>query len=245
MIPLETACVADRETRNRHVRSAMARGLPAVSAQAAHSGTVAIVGSGPSIRDHLPEIVTFGGDVWAINGAYDFLADHGRVSDFVGVDPSEAMLSHLRHPRRESRFYLASVTHPEVFDALDGFDVRLWHSEAEGMPDDCRPRVVGGTTCVTRAICLARMTGYRDITVYGAESSFAAGRNVDNADVSDHIKVRVGSDVFLTDLILAHQVSEISVLARMIPLKFRCGGLTQAMLDAPIREFSEIPRPAA
>ena len=217
----------------------MLRGFPVCGIEEKHQGKIAIVGSGPSVRDLVPEISEFE-TIWGINGAYGYLVERGITPDFVSVDPSEKMLVHLTDPQRASTFYLASVTHPKAFDALDGFNIKLWHSMAEGLPDDCKPRVIGGTTCITRATCLARMLGWRDITFYGCESSYAEKRNICGEPDRTRINMKVGDEIFVTDMILAHQVSELVGLSEAIPLKFRCGGLTEAMVNAPIQQLEDV-----
>jgi hypothetical protein len=75
-------------------------------------------------------------------------------------------LGYVLNPHRETTFYTAAICDPSLFDNLYGTKVLLWFPEAEdaSYPDGALI-VQGGTTAVTRA---------RDITLYGADSSFGA-----------------------------------------------------------------------
>lgn len=246
---LSVWCVVDEATREQQCESNLARGLPVCQIQMPpkKTGRLAIVGCGPSILDYWNEIVEHK-FIWAINGAYGYLLNRGLVPDFVTADPHEAVLEHVTVTNKASKFYLTSVAHPSVLDHLEGHKVRLWHSDGNA-PEGYEPRVVGGSTTVTRAICLARMLGWRDITVYGAESSFEDKRNITDDENSDFFEIAVphGSGrIYKTTMALMHQASDISTLAEIMqemdpahPVKWRCGGLTEELLNSPIMHMPD------
>lgn len=100
---------------------------------------VAVCASGPSLADHIEDIRArqkAGWSVAAMNGAYNFLQDHGIVADlFFMVDARPGKnLSFVSRPHPNTAFYIASQCQPEIFDALEGrANVQLWpmfHDEA-------------------------------------------------------------------------------------------------------------------
>jgi len=217
-------------------------------------GALAIGGSAPSVLEHLDDLRAWPGEIWAINGAYDFLLSQGIVAHgFVGLDPVPGLVDYVRNARPETTFFISSVCDPGVFDALSDQHVWLWHSKMADLdyPPDARI-VGGGTTCLTRAPFLANMLGWRDMTIFGADSSYGeAGfycyrHGMFPEDTNkDRILVNVDGTVFETELQMMKQVSQLSAmkdfLNEQIPgqLKFRCGGLLAAFLNSPERPLAE------
>ena len=247
---LETRCVVDQAGREQHIRHALSLGLPVCSKSPARDGRLAIVASGPSVRDYLDELRAFDGEVWAINGAYDYLIREGRVPDgFVGLDPQREMVKFLTDPHIETTFYIASCSHPDVFDCVRGFDVRLWHSNSDtirALPAGSYA-VPGGITCITRAPFLAHLLGWRDVSIYGADCSYhehpyAYATEARQCDPNDRtMVVRVNGHLFRTELGLMHQASNLGALETVFPAKltFRCGGMLPEFLKStrPLEEF--------
>lgn len=165
---IRTVCVADEATLTRHKEHAAGLGLPRLAALPPTKQPLAIVGTGPSVD--WAELAGWHGDIMAINGAYDRLREHRRIADWVVcLDPQEALADYHRHPNG-SRYLVATCCHPGVFRALDGQDVTTWHA-AQG-DDEVRPETIpGGSTAITRAPLLAAYLGYRDLTLFGADSS--------------------------------------------------------------------------
>lgn len=246
---LEVCCVASGEVRLGHIKHALSLGLPVCVLEKEHDRVVACVGAGPSVRNHLQELRDFPGEVWAINGAHNFLIENGvNVSGCVLLDPEAQLVEYLKKPNASVTYYVASVCHPEVFSALDGFDVRVWHAWLEeSMPPSGSYAVPGASTCLTRAPFLAHMLGYRDIRIFGADSSYEEvthcyGDSIVDTGV-DHTReiVRVGDQLFATEVKLMQQVTEMRVIAEHFPAKisFHCGGLMRAFLDAPLENTDD------
>lgn len=208
---------------------------------------LAVVGSGPSVRDYLDELWDFEGDIWAVNGAYGFLLEHGIIPDaFVGLDPLPGLAEYVACARKETTHYLSGMCDPAVFDALKDFHVVLWFPAQKNVR--FRPGtylVPGGTTCLTRMPALAKMLGWRDVTIYGADSSYAEDRYAYRCGTyGEDSKAEVnrvfcnGEGPFYTEEALLKQASQFCVLAQTtaIKLQFRCGGLLDAALRAPTFE---------
>lgn len=251
---LEVCCVASGEVRRGHIKNALSLGLPVCTLEKEHNRIVACVGAGPSVRNYLQELRNFPGDVWAINGAHNFLIENGvNVSGCVLLDPLVELVEYLKKPNASVTYYVASICHPKVFASLDGFDVRVWHAWMdESMPPSGSYAVPGASTCLTRAPFLAHMLGYRDIRIYGADSSYEEvthcyGDTVVDTGFIPRKIVRVGDQLFESEVALMQQVTEMRVIAEHFPAKisFHCGGLMRAFLDAPVENLDEAIKRAA
>jgi len=246
LVPSE--CIVGLEGCRANVVSALARNLPACARAPRRKSPLAIVGSAPSVAGYLDELRMWPGEIWAINGAYNYLLSQYIVPDgFVGLDPVPGLADYVRDHRPETTFYISSVCDPAVFDTLSGAHVWLWHSKMVGIEYPANSYIVsGGTTCLTRAPLLANLLGWRDITIYGADSSFAEGpycyphgTYAEDTQAKTMV-VRCNGEIFRTELALVKQVSQLGALSAFLPgLKFRCGGLLAAFLNSPERPLSD------
>jgi hypothetical protein len=238
-------CIVDNEGCRRNAESALRRGLPTCGWGPKRTGQLAIVGSGPSVRDHLDELRSWSGEIWATNGAYRFLLDNGIVPHaFVGLDPVPGLKEYVERRDEQTTFLMSSVCDPCVFDELSDADVYLWHSKQGDFSYPEGSCVVGGgTTCLTRMPYLAHLLGWRDMTMFGADSSFTE-RNYcyENRFAEDTDRPRfpvvVNGQEFVSELSLIKQVSVFGVMQTLFNgrLKFKCGGLLDAFLKSPIHD---------
>jgi len=180
---LTAVCNTEAEKLLSNVRAACARDLPWFVANVEpHERHVAIVGGGPSVVDMIEEIgwrQHVGQDVWVLNNAWEALQGHF-------IRPDVQVILDARPENKEFLVYakehlIASQCDPGVFDALRGTSdlVTLWHVNSPGMADllkdePVRPAYLigGGTTVGMNAIALAFARGYRQIHLYGFDSSF-------------------------------------------------------------------------
>ncbi len=201
------------------IRAAMARGLPEfVPALVAHDGTMVIAGSGPSLPAFIEEIRAErerGRPVLAVNGAHDLLCEHGIYPDlFLTVDPRD-IRHNLRRKNEETIYLLASRVAPEVFDYLKDHRVMLWHSaghptEMPAFKGTNAKRIGGGPTSGLRAICVAYLMGFRNITLYGFDScNNAQGqKRFDSGTVANNTDVIVGGRTFTCNMAMADQADK-------------------------------------
>lgn len=246
LVHLDSQCVVSDDGCARNMESMLARGLPFCTPQPERAGQLAVIGSGPSVRDYLDELKAWDGDVWAVNGAYGYLIENGIIPHgFVGLDPVAGLAEYVECARPETVFYLSGMCDPAVFDALKGFKVEVWMPRQAGIEYKAGMYLVpGGTTCLTRAPGLAKMLGWRDVTIYGADSSFDGERYAygkkykEDSSETEITKVFTsdGQGPFYSDQALLKQASQFGVLAetKAIKLKFRCGGLLAAHLNQPM-----------
>lgn len=250
------SCIVDTQGRTSNLDSTLARGLAVCKREAKRDGPLAIVASGPSVSGYLDELREWHGEIWAINGAYDYLLGKGIIPHgFISIDPLPGLAQYIQHPHEDTTFYIASICDPAVFDALDGYKVKLWHPASD---DTQYPKgdivIIGGTTTATRAPYLALLLGWREIVLFGVEGSYASeekgseycypwGTFALDIDQPKHrVRCTPDGEAFVTELGLLRQVSQLAVMHARFRgmLRFKCGGLMQAFLDAPYADDSMI-----
>lgn len=245
--PRESICVVDQAGRERNQNTNIARGWPKVEIQPARKGRIALVGAAPSLLDYYDELRDYE-EVWAVNGAYDFLLEQGCIADgFFGIDPLPELADYLNNPQKETTFYLAATCDPSAFEKVKDHKVAMWFPEQEFGSPEGEPVIRGGTTALTRAPYLADKLGWRDITIFGADSSFDRRRYVyqdgsyktDSQAEVNFVRVTPDGPVFMTEEPLMKQVSQLGVIQTIFQgrLKFRCGGLMKAFLEAPVKDI--------
>lgn len=175
-----------------NIRSAVQRDLPWFTGFREGKRRAVVVGGGPSMRDHLAEIRAHkraGASIISVNNAWRVLVAAGITPDnHVMLDARAENAAFLEGAPEKTRYLVASQCHPDVFDALAGKDVLLWHN---GFGDNNvlhellqpwwdegpnqRPCVLvpGGGTVGLRALWLCFFAGFRTIHVYGMDSSYA------------------------------------------------------------------------
>jgi hypothetical protein len=204
------------DVRAANVVAAAARDLPWIEEGAIRNRPVVICGGGPSLARSLDVVFNPGADVWALNGTHDWLIERGWAPEaHVLLDARPENVCFVKHPRDDVRYYVASQCAPEVFDALSGGDVILWHT---GEVADMRlsrvksdtPLISAGPTVGLKAIALAHTLGYREIHLCGYDSSYerAAGhayaQPLNNGE--EVIQVYCGDEMFWAAPWMAHQV---------------------------------------
>ena len=164
----------DRQLRSNldYARSLHLSELPIMPA---HPGTLAIVGSGPSLRETW-RLIPPDCEVMALNGAYRFLKEQGRVPEyFAMIDARDVNTPFVQDADPQTVFLLASQCHPEVFRALEDHHVTLFHlgtpTTKQAFPE-ADPYIGGGGTVGLTALGLALARGYRAVILYGYDSSF-------------------------------------------------------------------------
>jgi hypothetical protein len=163
-----------------NMRHACSLDLPWLQVEQAHSGVAVIVGGGPSLVGSLPMIIAHraaGHKVFAINGTMKFQIENGVGSDyFVLLDARPENLSFLDYLAAD-KYLIASQCHPKAFDLLADEDVTLWHASHPVVVDYIGDRecalIGGGTTVGLLTMGIAHAMGFREIHLYGFDSSFA------------------------------------------------------------------------
>lgn len=141
-----------------------------------HDGIAILCGSGPSLADTVEEIRAWqakGAKVFAMNGAAAFLDSHSITPDYQVLIDARKETADLIGPANEHLF--ASQCHPECFVRKPS--ARVWHLQVGDIeshfPDYQNSYcLIGGAASVgNTATCLAYAMGYRDLQIYGYDSS--------------------------------------------------------------------------
>ncbi len=230
-------CVSS-EVFAENIASALGRGLPCVDYGKPLPYRVAVVAGGPSVRDQLDELKQFDGFLVAINGTHDWLIENGIIPDAaIAVDPQASLAELFKNPQKDTTYLVASNCAPEVFDALAESQVILWHV-ATNEEYNGSLAVCAGPSAVSSAPYLLYMIGYREIHLYGVDSSLSSAEShvYRGGIVGERVQVRVGTDVFISTGAFALQAAHLWNLGQAMPDDLRLGihgfGLAKAIFDA-------------
>jgi hypothetical protein len=207
---------ATQEQIEKNIRHAYTLGLPIVSELAKDNGkTVSICGGGTSLENTVDELT---GEVWALNGTYQWLVERGIIPDAVFMfDAHPVMADYVSKPMRGITYYVASHSAPSVFEALYGYEVKVFHAfigcEIAHIIEELNwhaPIFHGGSATSTRAPYIAYGLGYREIHIHGADSSLKAGlSHVDRNEEYDILDVTCYDEKFQTHAWMAAQAKEL------------------------------------
>jgi uncharacterized Rossmann fold enzyme len=178
---LDTICNTEKEIILDNIRSSMQRDLNWFDFDyKTNKDFVCIVGGGPSLKDHLGKLryrQSIGHKIFSTNNTHDYLIKNGIIPDaHFMVDAREENAEFVKNPV-STKYYIASMCHPKVFDNLAGKDVTVFHCNVDGayqLLKDIKDKPVhllgAGTTVGIRAMLVAELLGYRDISLYGMDS---------------------------------------------------------------------------
>lgn len=167
-----------------NMRAAAKRDLPWFTGAPEHGGTLAIVGGAPSLKTSLPDIRIrqrlHKAQVWACNNAWRPLVAAGIQPDVIAMMDARAENAAFVEGGPDCRYLVAAMCHPDVFDALAGRKVTVWWpdqaiGEREIVDGYDKPAVLvgGGGTIGMRCMPLAHVAGFRELHLYGVDSSYS------------------------------------------------------------------------
>lgn len=120
-----------RQEYLKRVGEAMLRKLPTIRQVENRTLGWAVLASGPSLNDCVPEILDLkkrGCNIVTVNKSHDWALDHGIVPwAHVTLDSNEWVADYVKRPRNDVRYFVSSQCHPKVFDNLKDRPVFLWH----------------------------------------------------------------------------------------------------------------------
>lgn len=227
---VELLCNVEKAQIAANIRLACKRDIPALSIQPAHDGTVLLVGGGPSLKGDLPEIrrrVAAGARILAMNGSADYLSANGIEPHMqISIDAREDNVRFLRVSSAPEQF-LASQCHPAMFDWVCGkehFRPTLFHIALadweQYAPDGDTMAIGGGHSVGLYAMSLAYVLGYRDMRLYGYDSSYADDKHhaYDQPlnDSDSIIEAYVNGRTFKTTSWMVVQVNEFKDLSQQL-----------------------------
>lgn len=189
-----------------------------------HGRRLAVVGGGPSALRHLDEIRTFD-SVWGINETWRFLESHGINATLFSIDAGSELVPMAKGAKSA---VLASRSDPGVWDVLDCVPTVL------NAFDDGPNPVIGGSSSATCAFHAAIKLGYREIKLFGCDSSFEktthAYRNEERPFI---LVVTCNGGEYATAPDFYTQAKELKMLCGMFPkvISQSGDGLLGAMIE--------------
>ena len=149
-------------------------------------GRVALIACyGPSLRTTWPSLSQqrkkLNVTLVSVSGAHDFLRKHNITPDMhVECDPRPHKARMMRKLSRKTTYLMASCCHPDVIDAVAGYELTLWHlyngPESLAIRDirseEAAAMIPGGGSVGLRTITLLYFLGYRNFVVHGMDCSF-------------------------------------------------------------------------
>lgn len=219
----------DQETLDRHKAYSRSLGLPETlpGTVGAAAPFLAVVGGGPSVAGYVDRLKAFDGEIWAINGAWEWCRDNGIDATFYTID------SVIEAPEGVERAILGDQVAPDVFDALAGADVELIPL-GHGF-------TLNASTSAATVPMFACWRGHKHITFFGCESSYAETthayaiperiRNVDTRP--SLVWVSCGGDEYVTGPQMILQAEWIAEMARAFPdyIAVEGGGFLSALIE--------------
>jgi len=180
-------CIPD-ELREEQIRLAVKRIPGRIQKLDTIDEPIAMVCFGPSLRDTWKELRNFK-FIMTCSGAHGFLVEKGiKPTWHVEVDPRAHKIQLIGQPQKETEYLIASCGHPKLFDHLEGYNVKLWHSYSNEKMNDlpnCYPPnewiFTGGSNVGMRSLVLARFLGFINQHVFGMDCSFPEGNKGEHA----------------------------------------------------------------
>lgn len=188
------------------------------------AGRLAVVGGGPSIRDHIEELRAWSGAIWAVNGAINWCMDHGIDAAFYTADAAPASIWPY-DISRVKRAALAPDVAPDLISKLlkNGAHVSL------------TTPIQSGPTSANASDYISLECGYGGVTYFGCEGCFEddATHAFGAVPIPDWMIVEVGGEYFRTKAEFVSQSTMLSNVIREFPTIYseKSGGLLRAMIE--------------
>jgi hypothetical protein len=229
----------------------LAAGFRLIQKALPHSTPLAVVGGGPSIKQHLDELIDWPGHIWGINQSASWLIKNGVKAPVImfTVDPDPRMSL-----MTEGVTYalLGASCHQDLFAKFDKENVKTFLTRApkgseEHLEPQPEPKVeLFGPSSVTRIFMPAAMLGYKDITFFGCEGSIDETTLEGNATRNDYalgyrshdnlrlMIIKAGGKEYLTTPDYYITTNHLVKVMRAYPkLKEKSGGMLRGILQNP------------
>lgn len=220
------------------------RQLPQLEPYPANEYKAMLLCGGPSLNDYVQEIKRKRKAGWkliTVNGVHDWALDHGMTPSLqIMIDGRAFNTRFVQRPQETCRYAIASQAATEVFDALEGYDVHIWHT---GFSSAKEKRILdryygfpigktlsrhwfavpGGTSVGTRAIGIATTIGIRRLDLYGFDCCYRDDtHHAYEQPENDYGKgsqwgVKIGRRKFRADPWMTLQADEFCQMASHLP----------------------------
>lgn len=175
LLQLELTVNATDSQLIRNLEYCKSLDIPEIQLMMPNKKTLAIVGSGPSLKETW-KLIPPDAEIMALNGAYKFLRKQGLVpAYFAMLDARNVNTNFLEDLHQDTTYLIASQCQQAIFDTLSPFMVGMFHlgtPTTKKIFPNAECYVGGGGTIGLTAISLAVALGYRSVILYGLDSSF-------------------------------------------------------------------------
>lgn len=224
---LPMQCNVSDEVLYANIRAAIARGHDIISLCEPNNLIAVVVGGGPSVEKDVEEIrqrQKDGAKVFALNGAGLWLQSHGIIPDALIVLDARAHNARFICGLDRSVVLLpATQCDAAVFEAGKDHQILAWHPSMGGESEIVEPRatvLIGGSTTVgMRALHLLKVLGFRELHLFGYDSSVnvLAGQSHAYAqpenDADGLREVEVAGEVFYAPPWMIRQADDFRLIA--------------------------------
>lgn len=229
-----TTPFVDTKELHKRMQVAIDAGYPNVEPVAEHDRQLTIVAGAANVipfYDHIKGMyddrLNSNMDFVAINGMLGILDSMDVVPDYcVMVDPQDKHARYLGHPNASTKFILASHCSPLCFDALKGFDVRIFHAEQDGeevaiLNASGKPYflVNPGCTAGLASMVMGHALGYRTFHLFGFDGSVQddGKHHAYENNISDIGEVLIDGRKFTAPMWGIVQMYDFQTLCRRLP----------------------------
>lgn len=217
----------DNDLIIRNIKSSKELKLPRIIGNSpAHNGVAVLCGSGPSLTDPdslsaIRDLQEKGAKVFGLGNASNILLDHGiHPHASVIVDAREGNIDFVNP--RVRRHYLATQCDPGVIrKAADSGHATLYNAIVDfNVYDEGELIIGGGLTVGLTAACLVWTIGFRDIHLFGYDSSHRGSQKhavlqaINQGE--DIIVLQVGDKMFQTSPAMAKQARRFCDLVQVL-----------------------------
>jgi len=222
------------ESIYEQLRANVRRGLPQARTYAPGPYKAMLLCGGPSLNRYVGAIRRRRANGWkliTVNGTHNWALDRGITPSLqIVMDARELNRVFVERPHEDCRYLICSQCHGSVFEALEGYDVQIWHG---GAPSEIEREILdgyylgrwtpvpGGTSVGPRAIALAYMLGVRHLDVYGLDGCIIGGEHhayeQPQNDFNHAYSVKVGRRRFVMHGWMLKQFDEWLQFAGQVP----------------------------
>lgn len=238
-----------------NIKTNIRRMLPQVDSYQKQDAVVGLVGGGPSLDPELVKEKAKEMPMISMNGTHDWLLSLDiKPSAHIMLDARPFNARFIRNAQKGTKYLIASQCHPDVFDALEGYDVWIWHG-GSGMRDlildqyymGRHHEIVGGSTVMLRALTLMVYLGFSRFEVFGFDSCYMGDKHhayeqAEN-DGEDLIELKVSGREFVCAPWMFSQAKEFINQTKMIgnlyELVIHGDGLIKHIIESGSIELAE------
>lgn len=184
-VPILVLCNTSDEDLERNIRQNSARELEWLHVTPETTRPAIMVGGGPSAAEFVEDIRTIkdlrGGLIFAINGASKWLGRHGIVADYQVMADAKPETASLVDLHAKAHLFASQVNERTMLAAPNPI---LWHLDlgdierffpAERVRKGGYCLLGGGAATGNSALCVAYAMGFREMHIFGYDSSHKAG----------------------------------------------------------------------